>query len=106
MRLAVERGDGCECTSHLRYKTDQRHALQQDGNPYGSWALVLRTMMRYALERESYRGSTSAISIELPKGRDVCFRAMPRVRSVAAYGLSMDQSLQREWAEGLAKSQQ
>ena len=40
-------------------------------NPYGSSSLVLRTMMRYALERELYRGSTSAISIELPKGRDV-----------------------------------
>jgi hypothetical protein len=26
-------------------------------------------MMRYALERKSYRGSTSAISVELPKGK-------------------------------------
>ena len=58
-------------------------------------------MMRYALERESYRGSTSAIPVELPKGRNVCLRALPRVRSVAAYGLPMDQSLQREWPEGL-----
>jgi hypothetical protein len=76
------------------------------GNPYDSSALVLRTMMRYALERELYRGSTSAISIELPKRRNVSFRTLPRVRSVTANRLSMDQSLQREWARRVAKSQQ
>jgi hypothetical protein len=43
-------------------------------------------MMRYALERESYRGSTSAISIELPKGRNVCFRALSRVLNNATPG--------------------
>jgi hypothetical protein len=58
-------------------------------------------MMRYALERESYRGSTFAISIELPKGRNVCFRALPRVRIVTANRLSMDQSLQESGPEGL-----
>ena len=30
-----------------------------------------RTMMRYALERESYRGSTPAVPVELPKGGNV-----------------------------------
>jgi hypothetical protein len=39
------------------------------GNPFGiaTSALVLRAMMRYALERRWDRGSTSAISIEPPK---------------------------------------
>ena len=36
-------------------------------NPDGSSALDRRTMMRYALERESDRGSTFAILVELPK---------------------------------------
>ena len=45
-------------------------------NPDGSSALVLRTMMRYALERESYRGSTPAVPFELPKEGDVsCARS-------------------------------
>ena len=33
--------------------------VTQGVEPDGSWTLVLRTMMRYALERELYRGSTS-----------------------------------------------
>jgi Histidine kinase len=70
-----------------------------------SSALVLRTMMRYALERESYRGSASAIFIELPK-RNVGFRALPRVRSVTAQRLSVDQSLQGDWIERATKPQQ
>ena len=49
-------GERFECTSHLRYKADQGPALLRTWDPYGSRALVLRTMMRYALERESYRG--------------------------------------------------
>jgi hypothetical protein len=59
--------------------------------------------MRYARERESYSGSTFAISIELPKGRNVCLRALPRVRSVTANRISMDQSLQGKWARRAAK---
>jgi hypothetical protein len=61
--LARARGGAPECTSHLRYKTDQGPALHTTWNP----CLVLRTMMRYALERESYRGSTSAIPVEYQK---------------------------------------
>jgi hypothetical protein len=61
--LAGARGGAPECTSHLRYKTDQGPALHTTWNP----CLVLRTMMRYALERESYRGSTSAIPVEYQK---------------------------------------
>src|SRR5271170_2004062 len=63
-------------------------------------------MMRYALESELYRGSTPAISIELPKERNVCFRALPRLRSFTANRLSMDQSLQREWTRRAAKPEQ
>ena len=48
-------------------KQTRRHALQRRWSPGGSRALVLRTMMRYALERESHRGSTLAVSVELPK---------------------------------------
>jgi hypothetical protein len=34
-------------------------------------------MMRYALERESYRGSTPAVPVELPKGGDVAVGPLP-----------------------------
>ena len=38
--------------------------------------------MGYALERESDRRSTPALSVELPKGGDVGFGLMSSVRSV------------------------
>ena len=34
-------------------------------------------MMRYALERESYRGPTPAIPVELPEGGDVAVGSLP-----------------------------
>ena len=42
-------------------------------------------MMRYALERESHRGSTPAVLVELPKGGDVSLG--PR-REIAATNAS------------------
>jgi hypothetical protein len=51
-------------TKHMRYREVERRWFL---------GLVGRTMMRYALERESYRGSTPAVPVELPKGGDVSF---------------------------------
>jgi hypothetical protein len=57
----------------LALQNRPRTCVTEAWDPYGSSALVVRTMMRYALESESYRGSTSAILIELPQGRNVSF---------------------------------
>src|SRR5207302_3807864 len=52
-----------------------------------------RTTMLYALERESYLGSTSAVFIQLRKGRDVCSGPVPCVWDLTSNGLPLDQSL-------------
>jgi hypothetical protein len=49
-------------TKHMRY---------MEVEPRWFLGLVGRTMMRYALERESYCGSTPAVLVELPEGGDV-----------------------------------
>src|SRR5260370_41662851 len=46
-------------------------SLTAKWNPDGSLALVVRTMMRYALERSRIVDSTPAVSVELPNGGDV-----------------------------------
>ena len=56
----------------------------------GVWA---RTTMLYALERESDLGSTFAVFVELPKGRDVGSGPVSRVWDLASNGPPLDQSL-------------
>jgi hypothetical protein len=48
-------------------------------------------MMRYALERESARGSTPAVPVELSEGRDVGSGPMSRARDLASNCLPLDQ---------------
>src|SRR5271170_6806496 len=52
--------------------------------------------MVYALERELYLGSTFAVLIELPEGRDVSSGPVSRVRHLASNSLPLDQPLQRD----------
>src|SRR5277367_2196654 len=54
-----------------------------------------RRTMLYALERESYLGSTFAVLVELSEGRDVCSGPVSCVWDLASNGLPLDQSLQR-----------
>ena len=97
------RARGAELLSVLRtWVTKQpRTCVTAKWDPHDSSALALRTMMRYALERESCRGSTFAIPIELPKRRNVGLRTLPGVRSVTTHRLSVDQSIQEIGPEGL-----
>jgi transposase InsO family protein len=53
-------------------------------------------MMVYAMEIELYLGSTFAVLIELPEGRDVSSGPVSRVLNLASNGLPLDQSLQRD----------
>src|SRR5438105_4770768 len=55
----------------------------------------------YALERDSNRGPTPAVFIELSERRDVRDRPLPRVRHFAPYCLQVDQALRRSRAGGL-----
>src|SRR5664279_3236894 len=61
--------------------------------------------MVYALERELYLGSTFAVLIELPEGRDVSSRPVSRVRHLTSNGLPLDQPLQRDGSRGTRGSQ-
>jgi hypothetical protein len=54
----------------------------------------------YALERDSNRGSTPAVLIELSEGRNVRDRSVPRVRHLASNCLQVDQALRRGWPGG------
>src|SRR5438105_12499383 len=58
----------------------------------------------YALERDSNRGSTPAVLIELSEGRNVRDRSLPRVRHFTSNCLQVDQALRRGWARGPARS--
>ena len=64
----------------------------------GIWA---HTTMLYALERESDLRSTSAVFVELSEGRDVGSGPVSRIWNLPPNGLPLDQSLQRDGAEGL-----
>ena len=64
-----------------------------------------RTTMLYALERESDRGSTLTVFVELSEGRDVGSGPVSRVRHFASNGLPLDQSLQRDGAGRTRRSQ-
>src|ERR1700691_6096443 len=58
----------------------------------------------YALERDSNRGSTPAVFIDLSEGRDVGYRPLPRVRHFTPNRLQVDQALRRGWAGRPARS--
>jgi hypothetical protein len=62
--------------------------------------------MVYALERESNLGSTFAVLIELPEGRDVSSGPVSRVRNLTSNGLPLDQPLQRDGPRRTRGSQQ
>ncbi len=64
-----------------------------------------RTTMLYALERESNRGSTFAVLVELSEGRDVSSGPVSRVWNLASNSLPLDRPLQRDGTRGTRGSQ-
>ena len=68
-------------------------------------AIWARLTMVYALERELYLGSTFAVLIVLPEGRDVSSGPVSRVWDLASNGLPLDQSLQRDGAGRTRRSE-
>ena len=93
-------GGGVECTSDMHYKTDQGHALQRSGTLMAPQFWLYARKCVHALERESDRGSTLAVLVELPKRGDVSFGTLPRIWCFAANWLPMGQSLQRSRTRG------
>ena len=98
--LAGARGGAPECTSDMHYKTDQGHALQRSGTLMTPQLWLYARKCVHALERESDRGSTLAVLVELSKRGDVSFGSLPRIWCFAANWLPMDQSLQRSRTRG------
>ncbi len=70
----------------LALQNRPRTSVTAKRNPDGCSALVGRTMMRYALERESYRGSTPAVLVEL-QTRAECSLAKSKALRISALNL-------------------
>jgi hypothetical protein len=86
LRTCVTKQTGDMVLQRSATATDTRHLGTQDDV--------------YALEGESDYGSTFAVLVELPKGRDVSSGPMSRVWNFAASCLPLNKPLQRDGARG------